>query len=170
MGPTLMSHMATYKIGRDPYVDQSGFRSGEKYEGEAVAPQPGSLRRYVRLHRLDATGERRSLTVDANWVKAVPRSAAPEPDARVGALTANLPRDVVQKLWEIASDPPDECSEHLNDAHMLFQDHFPDFSILMDHRLELVARFTPVDGVAKEVRASSFGAAYAHAARVVVGL
>ena len=165
-----MSQMATYKIGRDPYVDQSGFRSGEKYEGEAVAPRPGSVRRYVRLHRLDPAGQRRSLTVDANWVREIPPTAAPELHAQIGALAANLPSDVVQKLWEIASDPPDECSEHLNDAHMLFQDHFPDFSILMDHRLELIARFTPMDGVAKEVRASSFGAAYAHAARVVVGL
>ena len=84
--------------------------------------------------------------------------------AQVGALAATLPRDVVQKLWEIASDPPDECAEHLNDVHMLFQAHFADFSILMDHSLELVARFRPIDGVAKEVRASSFGAAYAHAA------
>ena len=165
-----MPPIVTYKIGRDPYVDQSGFRSGEKYEGEAMAPQPGSGRRYVRLHRLDAAGQRRSLTVDANWVKEVPPTASPERHAQVGALAANLPRDVVEKLWEIASDPPDECSEHLNDAHMLFQNHFPDFSILMDHSLELVARFTPMDGVAKEVRASSFGAAYAHAARVVVGL
>ena len=162
--------MLTYKIRREPYVDQSGFTSGEQYEGEAVAPQPGSARRYVRLHRVDAAGQRRSLTVDANWVKEVPLASASDGQVHVGALAANLPRDVVQKLWKIASDPPDECSEHLNDVHMLFQNHFPDFSILMDHTLELIARFTRVDGVVTEVRGSTFGAAYAHAARVVVGL